>query len=150
VPGPRQSLDDYIRDRVGQFHSFGGSVLVGWGGVIDGLGWATLHGAITFGERNAGQLGVFEIVQLDEHGVPHRLKYGYQCLYDRDFLFRYDYDPIQHDDMPYHKHLPPNERRVLWDRVTLQEVVDEFWPMIVDRDEAAAAAAVETESDPGA
>ena len=37
--------------------------------------------------------------------------------------------------MPYHKHLPPDGRRVEWERVTLQEVVDEFWPLVTDRDE---------------
>ena len=45
--------------------------------------------------------------------------------------------------MPHHKHLPPDERRIAADRVTLQDVVDELWPMVVERDQAAAEAEVE-------
>jgi len=38
--------------------------------------------------------------------------------------------------MPEHKHLPPDERRVHWDRVTLMDVAEEFWPIVSERDEA--------------
>ena len=62
-----------------------------------------------------------------------------QCQYGADEpLFRYDFDPIQHPGMHYHKHVSPDpdRRRLKWDEVTLHEVMDEFWPMIQERDEA--------------
>jgi hypothetical protein len=37
--------------------------------------------------------------------------------------------------MPYHKHVPPGDRRLAWEEVTLHAVMEEFWPMIQDRDE---------------
>jgi Family of unknown function (DUF6516) len=137
VPGPRQSLDDYVRDRIAQFHNLGGVARDGCFGTVDEGGeWATVHGWVTFGEYDAGLLGIFEDIAFGEDGTPHRSKYGYQCLYDQDILFRYDFDHVQHPEMPYHKHLPPDGRRVAWDRVTLQDVVEEFWPLVTERDDA--------------
>ena len=51
--------------------------------------------------------------------------------------------------MSEHKHVPPDERRIAANRVTLQDVVDEFWPIVVERDADLAAAQVETEQDGG-
>jgi hypothetical protein len=149
--GAQASLDDYLRDRIAQLHSIGGTVQQAFGNIVEG-GGATLHGTVTLGDANSGVLGVFEHLALDEGGSPHREKYGYQCLHRDQFLFRYDFDPIQHPDMPYHKHLPqptpPTDgRRIPWSRVTLQDVVDEFWPIVVERDAEEAAAEVETESE---
>jgi hypothetical protein len=136
MPGPRQSLDDYVRDRIVQLGTIGGTVREAFAGVDDAAGeWATLHGWVTFGEFDAGVLGIFENLVLGDDGSPHRTKYGYECMYDDDHLFRYDFDPVQHPEMPYHKHVS-KERPVKWDRVTLQEVLDEFWPLVVERDEA--------------
>lgn len=83
------------------------------------------------------------MVELGPDGVPHRAKYAYHCEPNGVFLFRYDRDPRQHEKMPHHKHLPPDERRIAADRVTLQDVVEEFWPMVVDLDRAAAEAELE-------
>jgi hypothetical protein len=44
--------------------------------------------------------------------------------------------------MPEHKH---DERRIAWERVTLQEVVGELWPIIVEQDAERAAGDVETD-----
>src|SRR5215210_4521772 len=91
---------------------------------------------MSFGEFDYGALSVCENVGHSEAGIPHRRKYGYQCNYRTDFLFRYDRDPVQHPDMPEHKHLPPDERRVHWDRVTSMDVAEEFSPIVSERDEA--------------
>lgn len=136
MPGPRLSLDDYARDRIAQLHGLGGVVREA-NAILVGDDSATVHGWVTFGETDGGLLGVYEHVILEDDGTPHRLKYGYQCQHGDQFLFRYDRDPVQHPDMTHHKHLPPEERRVEWERVTLQDVADEFWPIVVERDEAA-------------
>lgn len=135
MPGPRQSLDDYARDRIAQLHTLGGVVREA-GAILIGDQSATLHGWVTFGETDSGLLSAYEHLILQDDGTPHRQKYGYQCQYGDAFLFRYDRDAVQHQYMPHHKHVPPDERRIDWDRVTLQEVVDEFWPIVVERDEA--------------
>jgi hypothetical protein len=136
MPGPRQSLDDYVRDRVAQLYALGGDVGAATGTVDDERGeWATLQGVVAFGEFNLGLLSIFEDIERGPDGIPHRRKYAYHCAYDQAFLFRHDFDPVVHPDMPYHKHLPPDGRRVEWERVTLQEAVDEFWPLVTDRDE---------------
>jgi hypothetical protein len=137
MPGPQQSLDDYVRDRVGQLYTLGGDVGPAVGTVDEEAGeWASVHGAIAFGEFNLGLLSIFEDIEHGVDGSPHRRKYGYHCAYDQDFLFRYDFDPLPHPDMPYHKHLPPDGRRVEWERVTLREVVDELWQHVAERDDA--------------
>jgi hypothetical protein len=97
-----------------------------------------LHAWITFGDFDNALLSVFEHVVSGE-GSARPEKYGYQCQYGpEEFLFRYDFDPVQHPEMPYHKHVPPDpdNRRLKWDEVTLHDAMDEFWPLIEDRDEA--------------
>ena len=37
--------------------------------------------------------------------------------------------------MRYQEHLPPNERRVRWERMTLQDVADELGAAVADREE---------------
>jgi hypothetical protein len=39
--------------------------------------------------------------------------------------------------MPYHKHVPPDpdNRRLKWDEVTLHDAMEEFWPLIEERDQ---------------
>jgi len=37
--------------------------------------------------------------------------------------------------MPHHKHVPPGERRIDADEVTLHDVMKEFLPMIQERDD---------------
>lgn len=145
MPGPRQSIDDYLKGRLGQLHDLGGVLREAIVNVIDELGSATLHAWVTFGEQDSGLLSVFENVVIDEGGSPHRAKYGYHCEHGGQFLFRYDRDPVQHPEMPEHKHLPPDERRITADRVTLQDVVDELWPMVVEREQAQAEAEIERE-----
>lgn len=135
MPGPRQSLDDYARDRIAQLYGLGGVVRDARANLIEDES-ATVHGWVTFGETDSGLLGIYEHVALADDGTPHREKYGYQCQYGDQFLFRYDHDPVQHPDMPHHKHVPPDERLIKWDRVTLQDVVDEFWPVVVEQDVA--------------
>ena len=137
MPGPRQSLDDYLRDRIAQLHQLGGVVRAG-SAIVDeeAAAWGTVHGTVTFGEFDLGFLNVFEDLEQGARGHPHRTKYSYHCAYEQSFLFRYDFDPVPHPDMPYHKHLPPDERRVESDRVTLQDVVDELWPLVTERDDA--------------
>ena len=143
MPGPRQSIDDYLKSRLAQLHDLGGVMRQAIVNIFDELGVATLHAWVTFGESESGLLSVYEVVVIGHDRAPHRAKYGYHCEHDGVFLFRYDRDPLQHPAMPHHKHLPPDERRIAADRVTLQDVVDELWPMVVERDQAAAEAEVE-------
>jgi len=133
MAGPRRSLDEYVKDRIDQLYSLGGVVR---GVVVNKLPNAiSIHAQVTFGEFNDGLLGVYEHVVLED-GVPHRRKYGYQCQYEDSFLFRYDRDPVQHPEMAEHKHIGEG-RRIAADRVTLHDVVDEFWPTVAERDEVA-------------
>lgn len=147
MPGPRQSLDDYLRDRIVQLQGLGGSLREADGLLDEVAGeWGTLTAVVTFGELNLGFLAIFEDLELGADGTPHRIKYGYHCGHGDTFLFRYDFDPVPHPDMPYHKHLAPNERRIAADRVTLQDVVDELWPIVVERDQAHTEADIEREA----
>jgi hypothetical protein len=146
MPGPRQSIDDYLKSRIAQLHDLGGVLRQAIVNIVDELGVATLHAWVTLGDADNGLLSVYETVVIGHDGAPHRAKYAYHCEHAGGFLFRYDRDPLQHPKMPHHKHLPPDERRIAADRVTLQDVVDELWPMVVERDTAAAEA--ELENDP--
>lgn len=143
MPGPRQSIDDYLKARLVQLQDLGGILREAVVNVIDELVLANLHAWVTFGEHDSGVLSVYEVIVIGEDGAPRRAKYGYHCEHGSQFLFRYDRDPIQHPEMPEHKHLPPEERRIVADRVTLQDVVDELWPMVVERDQAQAEADTE-------
>lgn len=128
--GPRRSLGDYVDDRIQQFQNLGGVVE---GVLVNEVGeWSILHAEIQFGD--GGVLSIYELVELDEHLRPHRRKYSYHCQHRDEMLFRYDRDPVQHPEMPEHKHVPPDDRRVMAGRVTLQDVVDELWPIIAVRD----------------
>lgn len=149
MPGPRQSIDDYLKDRLAHLHDLGGILRKAIVNVVDELGFATLHAWVTFGEQDSGHLSVFEVVVLGEDGAAHRAKYGYHCEHGGQFLFRYDRDPVQHPEMPEHKHLPPEERRIAADRVTLQDVVEELWPIVVERDQAQAESEVERDEPVG-
>jgi hypothetical protein len=134
MPGPRKSLDDYIKDRLHQFGDLGGVLRQAVVNVLEGLDAATIHARVTLGESESGLLTAFELVVLTRDGTPHRAKYAYHCMYDGQFLFSYDRDSVQHPEMPEHKHLS-GDRRIAAGRVTLQDVADEFWPMVVERDE---------------
>jgi hypothetical protein len=48
-------------------------------------------------------------------------------------LLRYDRDPVNHPDMPEHRHVPPDNRREKWSRVTLADVSDEMWDHVRQR-----------------
>jgi hypothetical protein len=54
--------------------------------------------------------------------------------------------------MPEHKHLSPSGRPFTWGRVTLQDVADELWDAVAQREEEEseeAAPEVEGSTDPG-
>ena len=43
-------------------------------------------------------------------------------------------DPVQHPEMPEHKHVGGDERRMEWTRLTLREVVDEVIEIVAARE----------------
>ncbi|HZS25370.1 MAG TPA: DUF6516 family protein [Gaiellaceae bacterium] len=128
---PPQSLEDYGFERTNQFHHFGAIVespaaiyLGDWRVIVQCL--------LIFGQQQQAQLWIYEVVGI-ENDRATRTKYSYHLTYDGSFVFRYDRDQ-QHPDMVEHKHLPPDERRVPWDAVTLQEVVDEVVAFTAERE----------------
>jgi hypothetical protein len=98
-----------------------------------------VQGLLLFGSRQQAPLWVYEVVVPAADGRPTRAKYSYHFSYDGGAIFRYDRDQ-QHEDMPEHKHLGPEERRVPWGPVTLQEVVDELTAFVAEREAEEAAA----------
>ena len=123
-----------MRDRLSQLATLGGVIRSARANYVTDND-VVLHARLTFGEFNEGLLTVHEDIRLPDDGVPHRYRYSYQCQYGTDFLFREDRDPIQHPGMVEHRHVPPDDRRIKSRRVTLHDVVDEFWPMVCERDE---------------
>jgi hypothetical protein len=127
---PQDALTDYSFERGEQIHSFGADVQIHFSfDVGDEL---IITANLAFGEGRC-ILSIYEVVQLTDGGEPHRRKYGYQVICG-DTSFRYDRDPI-HADMPEHKHLGDG-RRVPWERVTLQDVVDEVLDLLSQRMDA--------------
>ena len=90
MPGPRQSIDDYLKSRLAQLHDLGGVMRQAIVNIFDELGVATLHAWVTFGESESGLLSVYEVVVIGHDRAPHGAKYGYHCEHDGVFLFRYD------------------------------------------------------------
>jgi hypothetical protein len=93
--------------------------------------YVRFEAAVAFGREYDAVLHVFELIEEVE-GRAHRHLYAYHCLYRDRFLFRYDRDPDNHPEMPEHKHLPPDERRVAWDAVTLHEVLEEVHTLVAE------------------
>lgn len=98
------------------------------------LSEATIHATITFGSREQAVLTIFEHISVQDD-TPHRVKYGYGASYETDFLFREDRDPLGHPEMPHHRHVAGNERRIPSHRVTLHDVAEELWSIVADREE---------------
>jgi hypothetical protein len=124
VRGRRRSVENYIKDRIDELYHLGGRVRRVHTDFVEDEE-ALFNAEITFGDLDVGTLWIFEHVSIVE-GVAQPAKYGYQCLYEEAFLFRYDFDPIQHPEMPYHKHLPPGDRRIGADEVTFHDVMEEL------------------------
>jgi hypothetical protein len=111
-----------------------------WGGhaepflIVDLGDELTLSAYLSIGKELQAQLRIFEVVVFDEDGTPHRRKYTYQLHYDGEFIVRYDRDPAQHPNMPEHKHVGANRRRVKCGRVTLSDAVEELYDVVRDRE----------------
>jgi hypothetical protein len=125
------SLTDYGFERGNDLFSLGAEVRDRLG--IDVGDELHIDATLAFGQRRQAVLWIFEAVVITE-GQPHRRKYGYHAEYEDIFLFRYDRDPEQHPEMPEHKHLPPDGRRVTSGRVTLREVVEELLDIVAERE----------------
>jgi hypothetical protein len=127
---PADSLTDYSFERGNYLHSLGADVQHATFDVGDEL---ILTASLSFAGGRC-ILTVWEAVEIVS-GCPHRRKYGYRILVGAALGFGYDRDPT-HVDMPEHKHLPDG-RRVPWDPVKLEEVVDEVLDLLsqVDADE---------------
>src|SRR5690348_6484936 len=130
MPGPRRSEADYLADRIAQFGNLGGEVRLVR---VDEFGLeAVIHAVVTF-DNERGLMTAFEHLRMDGDR-PHRFKYGYRCVRDGSFLFRYDRDPTGHREMPHHKHVAGSERRIECDRVTLDDVAEELWAYLAEDD----------------
>lgn len=134
-----QSLDDYAFERINQMHAQFGAIVEAPATIYLGELQVIVQGLLLFGGRQRAVLWVYEVVQIGPSGEPTRVKYSYHFSYDGGHVFRYDRD-AQHADMPEHKHIGPDERRVRWDPVTLQEVVDEVMSFVAEREAEEAAA----------
>jgi hypothetical protein len=122
------TLDDYSHARGTDVHGCGAYVL---SHTTEDLAGALLliEANLGFGARGDGLLEVTEVVGIWE-GRPHRIRYRYHFSYDSLFLWRYDRDPKNHADMPMHKHVGSEDRRIPWGRVTFSEVVDEVYEYV--------------------
>lgn len=129
------SLDEYSVSRMQDIHSCSDLVIHeetrDLGGVL-----FLIKAALAFGSSYDAVLTVREVLETQPSGEVHRLEYSYQLLYGTQFLFRYDRDPENHPDMPEHKHLPPDERRIAWDRVTFRQVVEEVYDLVGEIEDA--------------
>ncbi len=126
----RVSPEDYACDRYNELHGLGASVEAC--AIGDAAGEIIINATLRFGED--AFLSVFEVIVADEQGYAHRRKYSYTGVFPDRILLRYDRDPINHPDMPEHRHLAP-DRREPWKRVTLADLADEMWDHIRQRDE---------------
>lgn len=123
----RQSAEEYAQDRLRQLGDLGGDITAPLIHEIAPGEFVVQASVRNLGARGHGELGVYEVVECDDDGVPRRKKYSYQAMYGKRRLFRYDRDPTNHPEMPEHKHVGADERRVPSGRVTLQEVMNELW-----------------------
>lgn len=124
------SLHDYLFEHSEDVHRrFGASVFKLEIQDLDGA-LVRFEASLAFGRDFEGVLIAEEFVYEAEDGRAHRLQYSYHAMYRDRFLFRYDRDPDNHPEMVEHKHLPPDERRIPWGRVTLQEVVDDLYELL--------------------
>jgi hypothetical protein len=75
-------------------------------------------------------LDVLEVVKKTADGRAHRTKYRYKCFLEGSLVFRYEFEPQVHPEMPLQKHVPPDGTRTPWHRVGLAEVVRGMWDEI--------------------
>jgi hypothetical protein len=123
-------IDDYVFARCNDLRSCGGDV-VRLRTQDLGRRFTQIRALVRFGRAGRVTLGVRELVEELE-GRAHRYAYSYHCACRDCFLFRYDRDPDNHPEMPEHKHLPPDERRVPWGRVTFREVLEETFALVAE------------------
>jgi hypothetical protein len=94
-------------------------------GFIDALVW--------FDDR--AYLDVFEWVEIDEVGTPHRLKYSYHLSVDGTEVERRDFDPRIEDPALRH-HLNRTIRgktvHIPSERISLVQFVEQCWGLIAE------------------
>jgi hypothetical protein len=132
----RVSPEDYACDRYNEFYGFGADVESC--GIAEAAGEFIINATLRFGED--AFLSVFEVIEADTNGYAHRRKYSYTGGFSDRVLLRYDRDPVNHPDMPEHRHVPPDNRREKWARVTLADVSEEMWDHVRQRAAEAEAA----------
>lgn len=125
------ALDAYAYERSEAFHTCGAYAVDEETRDLAGALFL-IKATLTFGPSGDTVLVVKEVVEETPTGEVHRLEYSYQLMYRSQFLFRYDRDPENHPEMPEHKHLPPDERRVPSGRVTFREIVDEVYDLLAE------------------
>jgi hypothetical protein len=123
------SLDAYSFSRIQDVHSCGALVISEEAQDLGGVLFL-IRATLAFGRTYDAVLTLREVLEAQPGGAVHRLEYSYQLLYRTQFLFRYDRDPENHPEMPEHKHLPPDERRIAWKRVTFRQVVEEVYDIV--------------------
>jgi hypothetical protein len=131
----RITPEDYAYDRYDELHGLGATVEAC--AIGEAAGEFIINATLRFGDE--ALLSVFEVVVADEDGCAHRRKYSYTGVFPDRMLLRYDRDPVNHADMPEHRHHVSTDRREPWPRVTLADLADEMWDHVRQRDEAAAA-----------
>jgi hypothetical protein len=125
----RSTVDEYVGTRCDDIHKLTGSVLRLRAQPI--AAEVVITARVQFGQH--GLLDVWEVVR-SAAGAAFRHRYGYEALYGEEFLFRYDLDP-RHQDMPNHKHLPPEgKRRVACSDLGLRAIGDELWEAVAKRE----------------
>jgi len=98
--------------------------LSGRGGIIDSRLWFD----------DAAYLDVYEHVEIDGWGTPHRRRYSYHLEVDGVSLVRHDFDPnIEDTQLQHHVNIVRSGSVVLHvpsERITLAHLVDQCWGLI--------------------
>lgn len=95
-------------------------------GFVDALAW--------FDEY--AYLDIFEYVEIDESGTPHRRKYSYHLSVDGTKVERRDYDPrIEDPSLRHHvnRTIKGESVHIPSERVSLIECVEDCWGLIAEQ-----------------
>jgi hypothetical protein len=126
------SLDEYSHARGEDFHACGGAVTSHVTEDIANRTRLLIGATIVLATEQEAILEIDEVV-VARAGGEHRFRYAYRFLFEGRMIFGYDRDPVNHPEMPEHKHI--GDRRIPSGAVSFRDFVDEVWDWIEERRE---------------
>lgn len=118
------SFDHYVVDVCDRLHQLGGVPVIETTDLLIERQILLLSSNVTFVGEDL-ELKVFEVLRKTQRDTAHREKYCYRCRLDQQLVFRYERDPLQHPEMPDHKHLSDGTRIPC--EISVQKVLGGFW-----------------------